>query len=191
MTWMTISSQAEFVEAVSSRMTVAFVSQDEGASQNAVPRLVSITDSRAADARLTGAKAARLADAYAAGLPVLRGFVLTTDFGGGAGPLVDSASADLRSAWEELSNYGERPLVVRSSSTAEDGSESSMAGLFTSVVGVSGWPDFLDAVERVLASGREPRAAVGNEGSVRMAVLVQQYLDASVGGVLFGADPVS
>ena len=42
------------------------------------PRLLWLGDARAADASLTGAKAANLAVARAADLPVLDGFVLTT-----------------------------------------------------------------------------------------------------------------
>ena len=42
------------------------------------PRLLWLGDPRAADATLTGAKAANLAVARAADLPVLEGFVLTT-----------------------------------------------------------------------------------------------------------------
>jgi pyruvate,water dikinase len=82
--------------------------------------------------------------------------------------------------------------VVRSSSTAEDLADSSMAGRFASVLGVVGWDAFLGAVATVLASRAEaaagdPRLAVDHP----IAVLVQPELEAARGGVLFGVDPVS
>ncbi|MFF7445096.1 MULTISPECIES: PEP/pyruvate-binding domain-containing protein [unclassified Streptomyces] len=125
-----------------------------------------------------GSKAANLARAAGAGLPVLPGFVIP-DQGGG-----DLAA--LRRAWEELSEGGSRPLVVRSSSPQEDTEESSMAGRFASVLDVRGWPAFRTAVRTVLDSAVRP------DGSTApMAVLVQPMLAARVGGVVFGADPVA
>jgi phosphoenolpyruvate synthase/pyruvate phosphate dikinase len=151
------------------------------------PMVVPLTDPRARDVRLSGAKAARLAAALADGLFALPGFVITTarDHDRSGRELTDSIA--MRTAWAELTEHGTYPLVVRSSSTVEDGETSSMAGLFTSVVNVRGWREFGDAVERVVSSARDPRL-----GEVRpMAVLVQRYLSAVVGGVLFGAHPVS
>ena len=142
------------------------------------------------DAAATGAKAAALARASAAGLPVLRGFVVTTDATRALHGRLASAAVppDIRAAWEELSHGGRRRLVVRSSSTIEDQSGSSMAGRFTSVIDVDGWPGFLEAIEEVLRSGD---AVAGTGPRAPMAVLVQPWLDAVVGGVLFGVDPVN
>ena len=143
--------------------------------------LVGLDDERALDPALVGAKAAALARAAAAGLPVLPGFVLPT-----TGP---TQSAELREAWKELSGDGAVPLVVRSSSTAEDGAESSMAGRFRSVVGVAGWEAFEAAVATVWESAHGPRVVGGVTG--QMAVLVQPELDAVFGGIMFGVDPVT
>ncbi|WP_280206532.1 PEP/pyruvate-binding domain-containing protein [Nocardia cyriacigeorgica] len=146
------------------------------------PGIVTLADPRARDADLTGAKAAALAEAAAMGLPVLDGFVLTTAWS------QPQHSPEL--LWRKLSGDGTRPLVVRSSSVAVDGAEHSMAGMFTSVLGVRGWPHFEEAVERVLASADAP-AAAGTAGGAAMAVLVQPFLPASWGGVVFTADPVT
>ncbi|WHM40574.1 PEP/pyruvate-binding domain-containing protein [Streptomyces sp. BPTC-684] len=124
-----------------------------------------------------GSKAANLARAAAAGLPVLPGFVIPH----GAG---DDARA-LRHAWRELSQDGAVPLVVRSSSPQEDTEESSLAGQFASVLDVRDWPAFRAAVRTVLDSADLPDGT-----RAPMAVLVQPMLTARVGGVLFGADPV-
>jgi phosphoenolpyruvate synthase/pyruvate phosphate dikinase len=155
-----------------------------------VPRVVRLDDRRATDPGRTGAKAAALATATARGLPVLPGFVLTTA-ATVPGCHVDLGS-EVQAAWRELSDDGQRPLVVRSSSTVEDLAGSSMAGRYESVIGVDGWKGFGDAVRTVVAS--RAQAADGTPeltGDEPLAVLVQPLLDATAGGVLFGVDPVS
>src|SRR5688572_12975453 len=118
------------------------------------PGVVDLADRAATDPELTGAKAAALAKATGAGLPVLPGMVITT-----AATERSLARGELRTAWERLSGGGRRAVVVRSSSTAEDGSTSSMAGQFTSVLDVRSWHAFLDAVHEVVESGAQ--AATG------------------------------
>lgn len=144
----------------------------------------------AADPALAGAKAAALARALRAGLTVLPGFVLDPDAAAAvAAGLSTSAVTAARAAWSELSEQGTRALVVRSSSTVEDGAESSMAGRFESVLDVRGWDGFVDAVRTVVASGEAVHAGLPVAG--RMAVLVQPFLRPEAGGVMFGADPVT
>ena len=159
-----------------------------------IPDVVGLDDPRALDPELAGAKATNLARAAVGGMPVLPGFALTTrSFTpatmGRDGAHLDPAVIDvLRNAWVRLTDEHGEPLVVRSSSTIEDVGESSMAGQFTSVLDVSGWEAFLDAVRTVLASAR---TATPGQPPLPMAVLVQRQLDADCGGVLFGLDPVS
>ncbi|MFJ8633359.1 PEP/pyruvate-binding domain-containing protein [Streptomyces sp. NPDC093568] len=142
------------------------------------PTVVPLNQRGSALPRLMGSKAANLARAAGAGLPVLPGFVIPH---GGSGDMIA-----LRRAWDELSDGGTLPLVVRSSSPQEDTEESSLAGQFASVLDVRGWRDFLTAVQTVLDSAHRP------DGSTApMAVLVQPMLSAEVGGVMFGADPVA
>ena len=152
------------------------------------PDLVDLADPGATDGSLVGAKAANLALARAAGLPVLPGVVLSTawDHHGWSHPSRPERAVPARRAWEAVSARGTRPVVVRSSSTNEDGGSSSMAGVFASVLDVVAWPDFMAAVDDVLASGE--RAALPD---ARMAVLVQPLLAPRWGGVLFGADPIT
>ena len=78
------------------------------------------------------------------------------------------------------------PLVARSSSVLEDTAGSSMAGQFDSVIGITGFEEFVDAVPAVLDS----RARAGVAGSP-IAVLVQPLIEPRYGGVLFGVDPVT
>ncbi len=149
---------------------------------NATPAVVTLDDRAAGRPDLVGAKAANLAAARAAGLPALPGVVLTT-----AWSPCDLGAAI--AAWRDVSVDGARPVVVRSSSTGEDGEASSMAGVFDSLLDIAGEDDFVDALEAVLASADRARAA--GLVDAPMAVLVQPMLDATWGGVLFGADPVS
>jgi len=150
-----------------------------------------LEDPAAGDASRAGAKAAALAAAARRDLPVLPGFVLSTDVVEhlAAGEPLPQAVTD---AWHRLSGDGGRPLVVRSSSTVEDLGDSSMAGLYESVVGVRGEDGFRRAVVLVIAS-RERAAEHRDTRSCPepLAVLVQPLLDVRCGGVLFGIDPVS
>lgn len=141
------------------------------------PATVPLEDPGAALPRVVGSKAANLARAARAGLPVLPGFVIPQNAGG--------HPVALWRAWDELSDGGSRPLVVRSSSPREDTEDSSLAGRFASVLDVRGWPAFRTAVTAVLDSAHRSDGA-----TAPMAVLVQPMLTARVGGVLFGADPV-
>ncbi len=154
------------------------------------PGLVDLVHTVAGDATLTGAKAANLAIAWRAGLPVLPGMVLTTawDHTGWSHPSRpdDGDDGPAWSAWRQMSDEGRRPVVVRSSSTNEDGGTSSMAGVFTSVLNVSDRMSFVQAVDEVLASAHS-----GLIAGAPMAVLVQPQLSPRWGGVLFGADPIS
>ncbi len=158
--------------------------------------VVSLDGPGAADSDVTGAKAASLARAAAAGLPVLPGMVVTTHAFPASGDDLsgDDIEDELRTAWSAMSDGGRRPIVVRSSSTIEDNAGSSMAGMFTSVLDVTSWDGFRMALDAVLASSNVV-ALTGPEARSRvrapMAVLIQPQLAASVGGVLFGLDPVS
>jgi hypothetical protein len=137
------------------------------------PIVVELQDPAATAPWLVGAKAANLARAATAGLPVLPGLVVTT-----LAPSADRADprllASLHEHWLALSDQGERSLVVRSSSTVEDTEVSSMAGRFLSVVDVLRWPQFLEAVGDVQRSAS--RAQRADRASRPMAVLVQPML---------------
>ncbi|MGH9179698.1 MAG: PEP/pyruvate-binding domain-containing protein, partial [Acidimicrobiales bacterium] len=161
------------------------------------PLVVSLAGAEAADPLLAGRKAAVLASATALGFPVLPGFVVTTAgcaaivAAGGAARLPDGVRAALDVSWAALSDHGRRTLVVRSSSPGEDGATSSMAGQFTSVLGVKGLDAFFAAVDRVIASAPAGHPSGGGDEPTPMAVLVQPQVYPRWGGVLFGVDPVT
>lgn len=136
---------------------------------------------------VAGAKAANIARCAASGLPTVDGFVITTE-AVRWGVDTDDVRASLRDAWEQIGGP-DRRLVVRSSSTVEDAEQSSMAGRFTSVLGVVGWVPFLDAVDTVRRSAGIAAGADGEPSP--MAVLVQRQIDVAYGGVAFGVDPLT
>jgi rifampicin phosphotransferase len=140
----------------------------------------------------SGSKAASLAIARGAGIAVLPGFVVTTAGHGEflrAGHRIPAAlEQQLSDAWASLSQDGTVALVVRSSSTVEDIAASSMAGRFRSVLDVRGWQAFRAALVSVLRSADE---VTDGSGPSPMGVLIQRFLPASRGGVLFGIDPVT
>ncbi|MFG2502243.1 PEP/pyruvate-binding domain-containing protein [Streptomyces sp. NPDC048441] len=86
-------------------------------------------------------------------------------------------------------------LVVRSSSNAEDLPGFSAAGVYDSVVTVRGTGELLDAVRQVWASLVSPRSVrlrhqVGiSLDDTYMGVIIQEYVPASLGGVLVTCNP--
>lgn len=155
------------------------------------PRRVALDDPHATDPSLTGVKAARLAEAGRAGLPIVAGEVITT-----AATSPQSASEGRREpsgplpgvvdqVWTRVARSGSLTVVVRSSSPNEDGEYRSMAGQFVSVTDVSDHAKFVSAIDEVIDSAHID----GTDAA--MAVLVQEQLDPLVSGVLFTVDPVN
>ncbi len=166
-------------------MSVMYEQREDRAVE---PRpVVELGDEAATRPDVAGAKAAALAVARRAGLPTLGGFVITTEGTAALDCGWCDVVAAMREAWHQLTADGRHALVVRSSSTVEDGAASSMAGMFTSVLDVRDWPAFREAVRVVLGSAK----AVPGIEPAPMAVLVQPFLEPRFGGVLFGADPVT
>ncbi len=88
-------------------------------------------------------------------------------------------------------------MGVRSSGVDEDGATASFAGLHETYLNIVGVDAVAEAVTRCWASASSEHALAyrrqqGRSGqSVRLAVLVQQLVDAEVSAVVFSANPVS
>src|SRR5207244_8018392 len=88
-------------------------------------------------------------------------------------------------------------VAVRSSATAEDLPSGSFAGQQDTYLNVVGIDAVLDAVRRCWASLWTDRAVAYRAAndidprSVRLAVVVQRLVNASVAGVLFSANPLT
>lgn len=136
----------------------------------------------ALDPETSGRKAYNLARLARAGFNVPRGFVIT------AGTPRETFGPALAAAFSAL---GVPMAAVRSSAAAEDGKNSSFAGQFDSFLGVNA-AGLEKAVLGCLASANNARsAAYGGGATQRMAVIVQELVDADISGVAFSCDPVS
>jgi rifampicin phosphotransferase len=153
------------------------------------PLVVDLSDEAAVDPALTGGKGSALAAAARAELPTLEGLVLTTAFTASVDRGADLSTHPVVDLI--LQRFGDRSLVVRSSSTIEDTAASSMAGRFDSVLDVQGRDALVSAIRTVLDS-RQRAAEVGDvDVDAPLAIVVQPFLRARTGGVLFGVDPVT
>ncbi|HLN51144.1 MAG TPA: phosphoenolpyruvate synthase [Thermoplasmata archaeon] len=126
---------------------------------------------------------------------------------------VDAAAQRIRSAFEStpfpvelrtqavaayedfVRRYAVTFSAVRSSSTAEDLEGASFAGLQETYLNVTGVEEILLAIRRCWGSLFTPRVLVYRQrkgfdhASVRLAVLIQKMVNATVSGILFTRDP--
>lgn len=145
---------------------------------------------RLADAlaeEIFGGKAASLARAAAAGLPVPDGFAVSWE-------MVAAGNAEgILAAYRRLS--ADR-VAVRSSAVGEDSAGASFAGQHATILNVASEGALIDAVQTIRASAHAGsalayRKKMGIEGEPRIAVVVQKMVDADVAGVLFTRNPVT
>jgi len=181
-----------------------------------VVKVVLPLDDAAADLATVGGKGASLARMARAGLPVPRGFHVTTAayraFVASFGDEIDPAdpehtqalfarhdvpaavAEEIRLAYAALG--GNVAVAVRSSATAEDLPELSFAGQQDTYLNIRG-DALLDAVRRCWASLWNPRAITYRNqhgvahDDVALAVVVQELVEADAAGILFTADPVT
>ena len=111
-----------------------------------------------------------------------------------AGTIPEELAAAIGRAATE---FGDRPLAVRSSATAEDLPEASFAGQQESYLNVVGRNALLDAVRRCWSSLWTARAMAYRRGQgispdgVSLAVVVQEMVPAESAGVLFTVNPLT
>jgi pyruvate,water dikinase len=149
----------------------------------------------AVDADAYGGKAVQLGEALRCGLPVPDGFAVSHDV------VCAASSGDeetaVRLAAELEARCADWPYwAVRSSAVGEDSAGASFAGIHKSLLGVYGTAALLAAVREVHSSATDAgavayRGRMGLTTTLRMAVVVQQLVDADVGGVMFTRNPVT
>lgn len=97
----------------------------------------------------------------------------------------------------QLRQLGGTRWIVRSSSTKEDGSEYSFAGLFESFGDLQSENEVIEAVVKCWQSAFSDRVTTYcqrlhiNPTHIQMAVIVQKYIDADFAGVMFTAHPTT
>ncbi|HMI90365.1 MAG TPA: PEP/pyruvate-binding domain-containing protein [Polyangiales bacterium] len=113
-----------------------------------------------------------------------------------AAPLPADVVDALGRSFAALRAVSAESLAVRSSSTAEDLSVASAAGLHTSVLNVRSESALLDAVRLCLANAFSPRLLaylhnLGVDNAGATGVILQALVPADVAGVLFTVNPLS
>ena len=109
-----------------------------------------------------------------------------------SGDVPDEVRDAIRAAYEAL---GAHRFAVRSSATIEDGPLGSLAGLFDTYLGVTGFEELLDRIRWAWASLWNARAvaALTSMGlsplHAGQAVIVQEMIETRSAGVLFSRDP--
>jgi pyruvate,water dikinase len=154
-----------------------------------LPRSLGLSESL--EGATYGGKAAQLAAAVRAGLPVPDGVALAAD-------LVEATAAGEPGALSELREAAgslRPPLAVRSSAVGEDSETASFAGQHVTLLNVRAPDGLVDAVRAIRESARSEsalayRRRLGLAGRPRMAVVVQELVDADSAGVLFTRNPI-
>lgn len=143
---------------------------------------------RAEDVPTAGGKAAQLGEISSFGLPVPPGFVVTTT---GFRNDSEEFKSELLKTFDEL---GQEYVAVRSSATCEDSVDASWAGELETYLNVDKG-GLLEAVRNCWASIDSDRALAyrRNLGLAKgkVAVIVQEMVDADVAGVCFTVHPVT
>lgn len=138
-----------------------------------------------------GGKAAQLATATRAGLPVPAGVALPVGF-------VDAVAAGDREARQQLGGIFATlasAVAARSSAAGEDSERASFAGQHLTRLNLRSEPELVDAVCAIWGSARSPsallyRERLGLPREPRMAVVVQEFVEADSAGVLFSRNPL-
>ncbi len=138
----------------------------------------------ASDPARFGGKAAELSRALGSGLPVPQGYALDVE-------MVEAIVAGKRLALAA----DQRRWAVRSSAIGEDSAGASFAGMHLTKLHVKS-EGLADAVREVHASAHTRaalayRERLGITGAPRMAVIVQEMIEAEVAGVLFTRHPMT
>ena len=130
-----------------------------------------------------GGKAASLARALRAGLPVPDGFAISWDHD-------DPAAVEAA-----FHASGER-VAMRSSAVGEDSADASFAGQHVTVLNVTSVAMLHEAVQTIRDSARSEsalayRAKMGVTGEPRIAIVMMRMIDADVAGVAFTRNPMT
>ena len=139
-----------------------------------------------------GGKAASLARALSAGLPVPSGFALGTTLVEALFDGDKEALKQLRTAFTSLAG----PCAVRSSAIGEDSEAASFAGQHVTILNVRHEDHVADAVFEVRASAhtesaRAYRRTLGVNEAPRVAVVVQRMIEPDCAGVMFTKNPLN
>jgi pyruvate,water dikinase len=139
-----------------------------------------------------GGKAASLARALRARLPVPPGFALGTSHVDAVFAGHPEALTELRTGFDALAG----PCAVRSSAIGEDSEGASFAGQHVTILNVRHADHVAGAVLKVresahAASARAYRRSLGLDEKPQVAVVVQRMIDPDCAGVMFTKNPLN
>ena len=139
-----------------------------------------------------GGKAVQLGACLRAGLPVPEGLSISA----GLAETLASEPARARQELASVARLVEGGVAVRSSAVGEDGRDASFAGQHLSLLNIRTVGELVDAIARVVRSGRSEgaiayRQRLGLDGSPRIGVVVQRMVDPDCAGVLFTRNPTT
>ncbi len=149
------------------------------------------------DLRLVGGKAINLGRMTNAGFPVPEGFAISTEV---YHLFNENKTIPKEIQTEIIESYnalGDGLVAVRSSATAEDLKDTSMAGQYETYLNIEGNEQVLEAVANCLKSieleriGTYLSNANIKKSEVAIAVVVQRLVTAKVAGVMFTANPAT
>jgi pyruvate,water dikinase len=140
-----------------------------------------------------GGKAAQLAAAARAGLPVPAGVALSVALVNAVARGDPSAAGEIERAASSL----HPPLAVRSSAVGEDSDDTSFAGQHLTCLNVRSAAEAAAAVREIRHSAHDEaalayrvRIGIGIDEPPRVGVLLQELVDADCAGVLFTRNPL-
>ena len=160
------------------------------------PHIISLGQILEEDSSFVGGKAYNLGKIARAGFPIPRGFAITTrvfrEWIKKAEQLDENVSDQISNAFQLLKLEN---VAVRSSSTVEDLSQASSAGVYKTSLNIKK-EEVVNAVMEGFRSFYEPNAqAYRSEKSIEegadMAIIVQEMINAKVSGVLFTRNPLN
>lgn len=157
-------------------------------------RLITPLDStEALNANLVGGKASKLALLLAQGVPIPRGFCVTTEVFQNFEERIESNEFqnELATSFYELINSigPNGSLIVRSSANYEDSAEALFPGVFESTTNVQTLPNLIAAIRSCFSSLNQSKVLSYcklkgiNPQSLQMAALVQEYINPDWSGV--------
>lgn len=183
-------------------MQESFMAASKLDSRSDEADVLDLADIRPGDQTLVGAKAYHLGLLLQAGFPVANGFCITTNAFRNFGMHSHDASLAQGSLREVIlcayRKAGIKTAAVRSSATEEDRPDASWAGVYSSILPVTGEQQLIEAVETCFRSLRGPVASLyrhfragRSQHAPAMAVVVQQLVDADAAGILFTVNPLT
>lgn len=164
---------------------------EELSKSNIKNLLINLYDARLFGIDIVGGKANNLSLLKSRGFNVPHGWVVTTNFHDKV-----TSKETFQKTWEQISASLQldpnKKYAVRSSATVEDKLEHSFAGQFSTYLNINA-KEVSKKVFEVIESANNKQVityqeALGKSKPIKMAVVIQEMVDADKSGVVFGKD---